>query len=466
MQVFERKIAQIIDTYQLLPPHGLVLVGLSGGADSVALLRVLLALGYRVEAAHCNFHLRPGECMRDERFVEELCMRLGVRLRKVGFNTKEYAAQHKISLEMAARELRYDFFNQWMSEQDDPAVVAVAHHQNDQAETVLLRLLRGSGVRGLSGMRWRNGSVIRPFLSVDRAQIREYLAALQQDFVEDSSNAVPDVQRNKVRLHVMPRLQEIVPSAVETMARTADHVAEAADYLEYVLRRDAQEVCSRACANIFSISISKLLAHHSPHMLLCHLLQPWGYNDAQVCSILRSVHKVGACFETRQAVLNIDRQCLLLEEKTEHTGRLSYEITPPCQVDADGWQLQCSLLQRSAVDSLVQPADTALLDAGRLNFPLQMRRIRKGDSFQPFGMKGRKLVSDYLTDLKMPRLLRQRQWVVCSGGEIVWLVGLRISGRYAVTAETQKVLLLRWRKQPVSVSAYPATLSVGRVTKE
>ena len=204
---FMQRVSATIAEHSLLRPAsseepGIVLVALSGGADSVALLRCMLELGYKCEAAHCNFHLRGKEADRDEEFCSELCRQLGVRLHRRDCDTRGYSTEHKVSIEMAARELRYDFFRQ-LAEEEGLEAVAVAHHRDDNAETILLNIVRGTGLRGLAGMPYKNGNIVRPLLNVSRQDILDYLRELGQDFVTDSTNQVADVKRNVVRLKLL-----------------------------------------------------------------------------------------------------------------------------------------------------------------------------------------------------------------------------------------------------------------------
>ena len=210
MKALEKQIAQVISRHRLLPQgkERPVLVALSGGADSVALLRLLLRLGYTCHAAHCNFHLRGDESERDELFVRQLCQRLGVTLHVQDFATADYAAAHKVSIEMAARQLRYDWFKRLRAETGCQAV-AVAHHRDDNVETLLLNLLRGSGLHGLTGMDYRRDGIVRPLLDVSRQQLTGYLGKLGQDYVTDSTNLQPDVRRNRLRLQVLPLLRQL-----------------------------------------------------------------------------------------------------------------------------------------------------------------------------------------------------------------------------------------------------------------
>ena len=220
------KVERYIEKYHLLERGDKVLVALSGGADSVALLLALLKLGYSCEAIHCNFHLRDEESDRDEKFVEELCRIKGVLLHVVHFDTQHYAREHKISIEMAARELRYAVFEEYRCKREATAV-AVAHHRDDNAETLLLNLIRGTGIRGLRGIQPKNGYIIRPLLCVGRSDIMEYLEWRGVGYVTDSTNLTSDYTRNKIRLEIIPRMAEINPSVGDSIDATAKRVSDA-----------------------------------------------------------------------------------------------------------------------------------------------------------------------------------------------------------------------------------------------
>ena len=241
----KKKIARYIARERLLGADSKAIVALSGGADSVALLLLLTELGYPCEAAHCNFHLRGAESERDQRFAESLCERLGVRLHTAGFDTRAEARRHGESIEMAARRLRYEWFGHLLDRRTAD-VVAVAHHADDNAETLLLNLVRGTGWRGLGGMGWRRGRVVRPMLGTTHEEAVGYLSRCGQPYVTDSSNLVPDVKRNRLRLEVMPRLRELNPSVVETLAATAARMAEAGQLMDSAVAAARSRVCRPA----------------------------------------------------------------------------------------------------------------------------------------------------------------------------------------------------------------------------
>lgn len=407
---------------------GLYLVALSGGADSVALLRVLLALGYRVEAVHCNFRLRGEESDRDEVFCVELCQQLGVELHRVHFDTREYAALHKVSIEMAARDLRYRYFEQLRRDLSAEGI-CVAHHSDDQAETVLLNLLRGSGMEGLKGMSPRNGCILRPMLCVSRCDIVDYLANIKQTFITDSSNLENDVLRNKIRLDIMPMLTSVNSAAAENIARTAERVGEGLKVFNKALERCADEVVEwkeDGC----SIDISRLEDADSPEYVLWHVLSRYGFSGAQVEQMAQKLDApTGSLWQSATHELVFDRGHIVVCRKEEPMKPL---IIPEPGVYrlANGRKISVSCEAIGEGFRISRDPYVATLNAGKVAFPLTLRTTTTGDAFVPFGMKGRKLVSDFLTDQKVNLIEKRRQLVLEDAtGTIFWLPGHRISDK-------------------------------------
>lgn len=304
----KKKIAQYIDQEKLFTREDKILVTLSGGADSVALLRLLLAMGYTCEAAHCNFHLRGDESVRDEMFVRELCLQLEVPLHVQHFQTTEEAEKRHISIEMAARELRYAWFEQ-LRLQQGANVIAVAHHKDDSVETLLLNLIRGTGINGLLGIRPKNGNIVRPLLCLDRKEITEYLQEIGQSYVTDSTNLQDEYTRNKIRLNLLPLMQEINPSVKESLLRTAEHLNDAALLYKKGIEEGKQKVQTEQ-----GILISVLLQESVPETLLFEILSPLGFNSAQIKDIFTSLNgQPGKIFLSGEWRVIKDRELLLLE---------------------------------------------------------------------------------------------------------------------------------------------------------
>lgn len=416
-----QEVVQYIEHHKLFSLDDKILVALSGGADSVALLRLLLSLGYTCEAAHCNFHLRGAESDRDEHFVRQLCLEHRVTLHTVHFNTEQEAKERHISIEMAARELRYAWFEK-TREACSAAVIAVAHHQDDSVETLLLNLIRGTGINGLRGIRPRNGHIVRPLLCLDRKEITGYLESIGQSYVTDSTNLQDEYTRNKIRLNLLPMMQEINPSVKESILKTAEHLDDAASIYNIGIEEAKLRVKTSE-----GISINALKQEAASETVLFEILHPLGFNAAQVRDICRTLDgQPGKVFATPGWRVIKDRGSLLIEPVQE-------AVKPLLEMKEHPY----------APDFMI-PRDkaTACFDADKLQHPLSLRLCRQGDSFVPFGMKGRKKVSDYLTDRKFSLLRKERQWVLCCGDDIIWLVGERVDNRFRIDEKTRKVLVV------------------------
>lgn len=420
---FEEQVNRYILEKQLFCPGDKVLVALSGGADSVALLRVLLDLQVPCEAAHCNFHLRGEESDRDEMFVRTLCQTLEVPLEVIHFDTAEYATQHHVSIEMAARELRYTWFEE-IRQQKGCRVIAVAHHRNDSAETILLNLLRGTGIRGLKGIASVNGSVVRPLLCVDRKDIYGYLEHLGQDYVSDSTNLQDEYVRNRIRLRIIPEFQQINPSFLDSLLETAERLSQ----VEAVYRQGVCEALKRVLADTYRMDIEALLREVAPQSLLYEWLHPFGFNSSQLADIFRGLKgESGRYYETPEWRLLRDRGFLILA---------------PAVKEESAYRL---VVKRLAVDEPFRvPANPqkAYLDADRITESLTLRKWQPGDRFIPYGMKHFKRVRDYLRDRKFSRFEKENLQVVTAGESIVWLVNERVDHRFRVTEQTRNILVL------------------------
>ena len=429
------KVATFIKQQQLLDADKKHLVALSGGADSVALLLILRHLGYAVEAVHCNFHLRGAESDRDEKFVCSLCEQESVIVHLAHFDTKAYAELHKISIEMAARELRYRYFEQLR--QDIAAEnICVAHHQDDAVETLLINLIRGTGIHGLTGIRPRNGHIVRPLLCVSRAEIIDYLDTCNQPYVTDSSNLVPDVVRNKLRLQVLPLLHDINPAASANIAKTARRLAE----VEQVFDQSIQAILSEHFKDN-AIAIEIIQNHPSPECLLHELLSPYAFTPAQTEQVFDNLTAPsGRIFQSPTHEAVIDRGRLIIDKRCSSLPTIHIPETGTYQYADD----QKFSFEVSAHVQISKSSTHVTLDAAKVRFPLTIRPVRLGDRFHPFGMKGSRLVSDYLTDRKRTVFEKRRQLVIVDAEDrIVWLINERTDQRFCVDTATQCVLSIK-----------------------
>ena len=421
---FIRKVLRFIEGGSLFKSGSRILVALSGGADSVALLRVLLQAGYDCEAAHCNFRLRGEESDRDEAFVRDLAGKLGVTLHVTHFDTERYASGHKISVEMAARELRYEWFER-LRKNIHADVVAVAHHRDDSVETFLLNLVRGTGIDGLRGIRPVNGKIVRPLLCVSRKEILDYLSVLGQAYVTDSTNLKDEFTRNKLRLDILPVLESINPSIRDSIAETARRLSDVADVYDAAM----EKACARVRVDERRISIPALREEVAPKAVLYELLYPLGFNSSQIKDIYACLDgQSGKLFYTEDKVLLCDREELVWKYK-EDKG-----VQPVlCQ----------KIVTCNDVFTVPHIASEAYLDADLITMPLVLRKWQSGDKFVPYGMKGFKKVRDYMLDRKFSLFQKDGQYVVCSGNDIVWLVGERTDNRFRITSATRRILVLR-----------------------
>ena len=432
------KVADFIAKHRLLSREGLHLVALSGGADSVALLLILKELGYRIEAAHCNFHLRGEESNRDEDFVKELCRKQDIPFHVIHFDTNEYAALHQVSIEMAARELRYGYFRQ-LRQDIGADKVCVAHHRDDAVETLLMNLMRGSGVHGLTGIRAHHGEIVRPLLAVSRQEIEEYLHSIGQDFVTDSTNLVDDVLRNKIRLNVLPLLEKINPNVAENIGKTARFMQETEKVVETAIRQQQEEFIEHDAQNETEIvSIETLQQLPSPELFLYEWLAKKGFNTTQVEQLTEHLDGIsGRAFETSDHTLLIDREYLVLARRKAPMKSLRIPEEGRYRIDED----ICIDIKSLNNVFISKSDDCATIDKAMVKYPLTVRPIANGDAFIPFGMTGRKLVSDFLTDQKCSLLEKRNQLVVTDcEGQILWLVGKRTDNRFRVTEQTTEVL--------------------------
>lgn len=418
-----------IEKNSLLRPDGKVIVALSGGADSVALLHILLSLHYECVAAHCNFHLRGEESERDEQFVRSLCGEWRVPLHVRQFDTEAYARTNRLSIEMAARDLRYTWFKE-LAAQVQAQAVAVAHHADDQAETVLMNLVRGAGLRGMCGIPTRNGIVVRPLLCCTRQGIEDYLRTKQIPFVTDSTNAQTDYKRNKFRHIILPALEQINPGIRQTLAGERDHFAGYRQIVQAYMEQAAARIVREKDGRLH-IDTACLLREPAPETVLYELLLPYGFNATQTGQLHAALEGTpGKRFESATHYAIKDRTEIIIGRRTDG-GQAAPEI-------------DINIRPRQATEQFpAADADVAFFDADKLRGPLSVRHWQAGDVFHPIGLKGKKKISDFFTDCKLDVQQKQEVWLVLSGTEVAWVAGHRIDERFKVGAETTRVAEVR-----------------------
>lgn len=430
------RVRKFIEKEISLTPNATLIVGLSGGMDSMILLDMLTLLGYQCVAAHCNFHLRGSESDRDAEFVKKWCKNVDIPLTTIDFDTTQYAADRKISIEMAARELRYDWF-EIVRRQYEAEAIAVAHHMDDSVETVLLNLLRGTGIKGLTGISPRNGKLIRPLLCLTRNEVENYLVERGIPYVFDSSNDDDVYLRNSIRLHIIPQLQKLNPSVKDAISRTSRNLSEAEKVYISTLRLVIDDLFNGS-----RIDIRKLKETISPRSVLFEILTPLGFGSSMIEDIYGSMESSsGKVFLSKSYRLIKDRDFFILDR---NVGRLEREKLFYIDAETDKITEPIHLLIHRKKAPLVIEKKGSMLyaDADKLTFPLVLRRWKEGDWFIPFGMKGRKKVSDYFTDRKYSLKDKENAWILLSGDQVVWIVGERIDQRFSITEESRNLFII------------------------
>lgn len=422
-----------------IPGDAGFLIAVSGGADSIALLHAFKCLHLKISALHCNFGLRGKESDTDEQFVRRFCYSNGIALEVKHFDTQNHAREKGISIEMAARELRYDWFHE-MKQKKRMEYIVTGHQADDVAETLFINLCRGTGIRGLGGIRAINGDVLRPLLPCSRQDILVYLERHRLEYRNDSSNDSLDFMRNIIRHKIIPVCKEINPSFLRTVRNDCQAFHEAESLYLYGIEQLRQEVVEYE-ADETLIHIAKTMDSPAPGTLLFELLRPFGFNRHQVSGILDShLASPGKIFRSKNYMLTRGRSYWRIFKQTEQTD------LPVCIEKAGTYRIgrqsiRIELLPRSALASIPADPHTACLDAGKTRFPLQIRTWEKGDKFCPLGMhRQKKKLSDFFNDLKFTAKQKEECLLLLSEGQITWVMGYRPDDRFKITTATETVI--------------------------
>ena len=414
-----------------------ILVACSGGLDSIVLLHLLQKIGLTLGVAHCNFKLRGDHSDADLSFVETIAGNLGVPVFTTVFDTKTYAKTQGVSTQVAARELRYEWFYS-TARANGYDRIATGHHADDDLETFFINLSRVTGLRGLTGIVSNTEQLIRPLLPFSRAQIMQFAKKEGLFWREDSSNSTRDYLRNKLRLDVIPAFKGVNKTVLQNFKQTQQHLKESQALLEDYITLVTKLVVSHTDAG-YEIDSKQLQALPNTNTLLFELLYPYGFTDFKaIASILES--EVGKKVLSKQYVLHKDRNHLVLTKKEQVVDSRVYYI--------DAKQQSCTIPIKLNFTKVAQVGEhephSLYVDAAKLTYPLKVRAWRLDDVFHPFGMKGKKKLTKFFKDEKLSLLSKNSVWVLESGDEIVWVIGLRPDDRYKVTSATNKVLKIQW----------------------
>jgi tRNA(Ile)-lysidine synthase len=437
-----KKVELYIEKNKLLfHKKGEVLVGVSGGRDSVALLDILIKLGYRCTVAHCNFHLRGEESDRDEKFVQQLSFNLNIPYYSVDFDTVNYAKQKNISIEMAARELRYSWFTS-LAKKINAQAIAIAHHADDNVETLLMHLVRGTGLKGLTGISPKNGLIVRPLLCCTRNEINEYIKNNNLSFIEDSTNQSVDFQRNKIRLQVIPLLEEINPSVKKVLSESIERFSEINTFYENAIEKIKKQLLT-VDNDQLKINIDLLCKQASPKTILFEILHPYGFNESIVQDIEKHLHdESGKIFYSSTHYLIKDRNYLIISNKIKKNETTFFITENDSEIS---FPIHLSITRKKKEQNFVISKDNRIIqiDASLIQYPLTLRRWTNGDTFFPFGMNRQKKLSDFFIDQKLNLKQKAETWLLLSQNQIVWVVGLRLDNRFKITESTQEVLEIK-----------------------
>jgi tRNA(Ile)-lysidine synthase len=420
-----------------------VIVGFSGGSDSVCLLYILNKLGYNCIAAHCNFHLRGEESDKDEKFSYSFANFLKVKFIKTDFNTVNYSEKMNISIEMAARELRYNWFEEERNKHDAQAI-AIAHHKDDSVETLFINLIRGTGIRGLTGIKPKNNYIVRPLLSVGRVDIIDYLKKNNLSYVTDSTNSSDQYTRNFIRLKIIPLMEQLNPSFKNSALRTIENLSDVEYIYINTVEKLKNSLIHRKIDHIY-IKIDDLMNQTSARSVLFELLRTYGFSRIVSQDIFESLKgDSGKIFLSSNAEYKAlkDRKNLFVYPNRE-TETDEYTIHD----NSEDWKnLPVDLLPvKQEINNnfeINKSPGYAYLDYDKLKFPLTLRRWRNGDWFIPYGMNGRKKISDFFSNEKYSLFDKESAWILCSGNDIIWVVGKRIDNRYCINKDSKTAFIV------------------------
>ncbi len=434
-----------------------ILVACSGGADSISLLHLLLnsRLDLKCKVAHVNFHLRDNFSNEDEQFVREWCASYGVELFVNSVDTYSYASSNNLSIEMAAREIRYNWFSEIINKESIKHL-AVAHHADDNAETLLLNLTRGTGLKGLCAIPKRNGNIIRPLLGFTRSEIEKYMLYHRLEYRTDHTNLESDYSRNKIRNIVFPQLKKINPSLISTLNRNIEYFSMASEIIEQMLPSiHSKIVVEKGSFAVERFSINNLIALPQWQYWLFLLLQKYGFNSAQssdICAILKEPMNGAKRVESSSYIVVIERGALNVYPIEFSKSLSSIDILGEGVYNFGEYKIElevseCSNELLNAITSAKESKESSnclYLNASNIEFPIKLRSFEKGDKFTPYRMRGKKKISDLFTDIKLEHIMRNRvPLLVASDGEIICVPGVRIADKYKLDKSSSRVLTVK-----------------------
>jgi tRNA(Ile)-lysidine synthase len=417
-----------------------LLLAVSGGVDSVVLTDLVARSGFDFRIAHCNFQLRGEESERDEQFVRALGKKYGKEVLVKRFDTQAFAAAHKMAIQEAARELRYEWFKTILQQ----SFLVTAHHADDNIETMLMHLFRGTGIKGLAGIQpaqW-DRALLRPLLPFRKQQLTDYARAQQLDFVEDTSNSSDKYTRNFFRNRLIPAIREVFPQAEENMLHTIDHLQEALQVYDHAIAMQLKKLAERKGEELH-IPVLKWKQAAPLHTITRELLKPYGFTPAQTEEAIKLLDASNASYlqsPTYRLIRN-RKWMIIAENANEAVQHILIEKHDQTIAFCNHILTIHQSHLTTHHQQLTSPS-VALLDAGKIRFPLLLRKWKQGDYFYPLGMQKKKKLSRFFIDLKLSPTEKEKAWVLEMDQKIVWVIGYRIDDRFKLTEQTKELLLL------------------------
>ncbi|MBK6964612.1 MAG: tRNA lysidine(34) synthetase TilS [Bacteroidales bacterium] len=435
-----------VESHHLFRPDEPILLAISGGVDSMVMAELFHRAGFAFAIAHCNFGLRGSESNQDEAFVAGIAETYGVRFFLKHFKTREYAGFNKVSVQMAARTLRYEWFDELILNEGFKAI-ATAHHLDDQIETFFINVLRGTGISGLHGIMPHRTRVVHPMMFAFRREIEEFAGDEAIAYREDSSNRSSKYVRNKIRHDLVPLLGEINPEFRKTITTTIDQIRETEILLQNHLNDIRSKVITFDNNEVISLNISELLRLQPKEAYLYELLQPFDFNRSVTDEIAAGLEDIsGKQYFSASHRLVKDRELLLINPLGPAGSQPAAEIEIDDKVSEirKPIQLRFSLFENNTEMTVSKNGSIAMLDASKIIWPLRLRKWKEGDTFVPFGMNNNKKLSDFFIDNKFSIVEKENAWLLISNNDIAWLVGHRIGNGYRIGPDTKTILKIEW----------------------